>query len=178
MLTEADDDVPGVVGHAREEDERAADADDAHEAEHRDAQEQRERDLERVVRLVQRAPVLVEHPADVDWMGIASSRARYSVSGQHAVRAERARRRERDLRSNPTMIRRMLTTIAAVMVPLGGLNWISVRQGESREGGYDLLTVCPSRLCSRRSGRRARRRWDGSFRSSVGALALAQRRGG
>ena len=66
MLTEADDDVPGVVGHAREEDERAADADDAHEAEHRDAQEERERDLERVVRLVQREPVPVEHPADVD----------------------------------------------------------------------------------------------------------------
>ena len=49
----------------------------------------------------------------------------------------------------------------------GGLNWILVRQGESRERGYDLLTVCPSRLCSRRSDRRAPRRWDGSFRSSV-----------
>ncbi len=65
-LTEADDDVPGEVGHVREEDERAADADDADQAEDRDAQEQRERDLEGVVRLVQRAPVLVEHRADVD----------------------------------------------------------------------------------------------------------------
>ena len=65
-LTEADDDVPGEVGHVREEDERAANADDADEAEHRDAHEQRERDLERVVRLVQRAPVLVQHRADVD----------------------------------------------------------------------------------------------------------------
>ena len=65
-LTEADDDVSGEVGHVREEDERAADADDADEAEHRDAHEQRERDLERMVRLVQRAPVLVQHRADVD----------------------------------------------------------------------------------------------------------------
>ena len=93
MLTEADDDVPGVVGHAREEDERAADADDAHEAEHRDAQEQRERDLERVVRLVQREPVPVEHPADVDWMEveIAGPGARYSVSFQLTYSTGRTR---------------------------------------------------------------------------------------
>ena len=57
------------------------------------------------------------------------------------------------------------------------MNWISVRQGESQERGYNLLTVCPSRLCSRRSGRRARRRWGASSRSGVRALALAQRRG-
>ena len=64
-LTKADDDVPRKEGHVREEDERAADADHADEAEDGDAQEEVERDLARVVRSAQRAPVLVEDHRDV-----------------------------------------------------------------------------------------------------------------
>ena len=68
-LTKADDDVPRKEGHVREEDERTADADHADEAEDGDAQEEVERDLARVVRSAQRAPVLVQYRADVDCSG-------------------------------------------------------------------------------------------------------------
>ena len=64
--TQADDDVPREERDVREEDERAADADDAHEAEKRYAREQVERDRAWVIRTAQRAPVLVQHDADVD----------------------------------------------------------------------------------------------------------------
>ena len=47
--TQRNDDVPGKVRHAREEDHRRADADDAHEAEDRDTDDERERDRPRTV---------------------------------------------------------------------------------------------------------------------------------
>ena len=156
-LTEADDDVPGVVGHAREEHEGAPDADDADEAEQGDADEERERDLERVVRLVQRTPVLVEHRADVDckltrvWFQFIfgafapSAAERVRMGKRRTVEPDHDQEDGRDYRGGD---------VTAV-----GLNrrGIAVRQGESRELSYDLLTVGPSRSCSRRSGPRARR---------------------
>lgn len=64
-LTERDDDIASKVRYVRQEDERATDADNAHEAEDRDAHDERERDLPRAVGAAQGAPVPVKYGRDV-----------------------------------------------------------------------------------------------------------------
>ena len=64
-LTQRDDDVPSKVRYVRQEDECATDADNAHEAEDRDAHDERERDLTRAVGAAQGAPVPVKYGRDV-----------------------------------------------------------------------------------------------------------------